>query len=30
MNFQRIIFFEKLPDEIFEFEIPEGATLIEE
>ncbi|MCP4611052.1 MAG: hypothetical protein GY845_20275 [Planctomycetes bacterium] len=30
MNFQRIIFFEKLPDEIFEFEIPEGATVIEE
>ncbi len=30
MNFQRIIFFEKLPDDIFEFEIPEGATVIEE
>ena len=30
MNFQRIIFFEKLPDEIFEFEIPEGAKVIEE
>ncbi|MEE9370690.1 MAG: hypothetical protein V3W45_04370 [Sedimentisphaerales bacterium] len=30
MNFQRIIFFKKLPDEIFEFEIPEGATVIEE
>ena len=30
MNFQRIIFFEKLPDDIFKFEIPEGATVIEE
>ena len=30
MDFQRIIFSEKLPDKIFEFEIPEGATVIEE
>lgn len=30
MNFQRIIFFEKLADDIFEFEIPEGATVIEQ
>jgi outer membrane lipoprotein-sorting protein len=30
MNFQRIVFFEKLPDEIFEFKVPEGAAVIEE
>lgn len=30
MNFERIIFSEKLSDDIFEFEIPEGATVIEE
>ena len=30
MNFERIIFSEKLPDDIFKFEIPEGATVIEE
>ncbi len=30
MNFQRIIFSEKLPDDIFEFQIPEGAIVIEQ
>ncbi len=30
MDFQEITFFEKLSDEIFEFEVPEGAEVIEE
>ncbi len=30
MNFQEITFFENLSDDIFEFEVPEGATVIEE
>ncbi|UCF42753.1 MAG: hypothetical protein JSV99_09195 [Planctomycetota bacterium] len=28
--FEKIVYFEELPDELFEFEIPEGATVIEE
>ncbi len=28
-DIQRIVFFNELPDEMFEFEIPEGATVIE-
>jgi hypothetical protein len=28
-DFQRLIFFEELPDELFEFDIPEGTTIIE-
>lgn len=28
-DMQRIVFFEQLPDELFEFEIPEDATIIE-
>ncbi len=27
--FEKIVYFEELPDELFEFEIPEGATVIE-
>ncbi|MHC4681782.1 MAG: LolA family protein [Planctomycetota bacterium] len=30
MNFQKIVFYEELADDIFEFQIPEGATVIEE
>jgi hypothetical protein len=30
MNFEKIVFSEKLPDEIFEFEIPEGAAVIQQ
>jgi outer membrane lipoprotein-sorting protein len=30
MNFQKITFSERLSDDIFEFEIPEGATVIRE
>lgn len=29
IDFQRIVYFEELPDQLFEFEIPEGATVIE-
>ena len=28
-DIQRIVYFEELPDKLFEFEIPEGATVIE-
>ena len=29
IDLQRIVYFEELPDQLFEFEIPEGATVIE-
>jgi hypothetical protein len=29
MDFQRIVFFKELPDEMFEFDIPEGAQVID-
>ncbi len=29
MDFQRIVFFEELPDEMFEYEMPEGAKVVD-
>ena len=29
-DIQRIVYFEELPDKLFEFEIPEGATVVDE